>query len=92
MIKMSEAEEEGWLTKPERMSEEEWLKMTPCAVCGRRGWDEWTVPDEEWLKYVPLEYQDKEVCRVCYEGFKRIKKPRERVEKLLGEIREARGE
>jgi len=64
---------EGWLVKPEWMSQEEWLKMTPCAVCGRRGWDEWAVSDEEWKRYVPLEYQDKEICRVCYERFKRIR-------------------
>ena len=61
--------EEGWLIKPEWMSEEEWVKLTPCAVCGRRGWDEWAVSDEAWKRYVPLKYQDKEVCRVCYKRF-----------------------
>jgi len=68
------SETEGWLVKPVWMSQEEWLKMTPCAVCGRRGWDEWAVSDEEWKRYVPLEYQDKEICRVCYERFKQIKR------------------
>ena len=73
-------ETEGWLVKPEWMSQEEWLKMTPCAVCGRRGWDEWAVSDEEWKRYVPLEYQDKEVCRVCYERFKRIREAKDNLQ------------
>ncbi len=71
--KVQEWKEEGWLVKPEWMSEEEWLKMTPCAVCGRRGWDEWAVSDKEWKRYVPLKYQDKEVCLVCYERFEAAK-------------------
>lgn len=64
--------------------EKEWLKMTPCAVCGRRGWDEWAVSDEEWKRYVPLKYQDKEVCRVCYERFKATYKRVGKAQKLFG--------
>ena len=42
-------------------------KGPPCPVCGRYGFDEFHVSDEDWAKYVPKEYQNTAICKTCYE-------------------------
>ena len=68
-----EGKETGYLSKPDWMTTFYWFRCTPCAVCERRYWDEWAVSDEDWKRYIPEEFQHEEVCRCCYEKFKREK-------------------
>ena len=68
-------DERGWLRKPRRMLVGEWSKLTPCAVCGRKGYAEWWTPDEEWQKYVSPEFRNTSVCILCFKEF--VKNSRE---------------
>jgi len=43
-----------------------------CARCGEMWPDEFTVPDEEWAKYVPWSMRECVLCRRCYKFVKAI--------------------
>ena len=68
-----EGRDTGYLSKPEWMSIFEWLRCTPCAICGRRYWEPWSTPDEDWARFIPEKYQHQEVCECCYLKLRRRK-------------------
>jgi len=43
-----------------------------CALCGIQWPDLFTVPDEEWQKYIIPPLQDKVLCLACYEDQKKL--------------------
>lgn len=54
------------INKRKNISLEGWER---CPVCGHNRTDDWWVPDDEWMRYIPPELWGSNLCVWCYLNF-----------------------